>query len=307
MIKLSREKFQSARNFIMEHARPIDQALFSFFFEEGDKNKVLEALKKFQNEDGGFGNAIEPDFRLTISSPMATTIGLQVIKAVGISYEEKAVQAAIQYLIRSFDHEKQRWHAVPKEINQVPHAPWWEYNIEEDRCGVEGTWANPSAEIAGYLHQHHHFVPKEFLDHVTDVAFQEAVKLPEKIDMHDFLCYQRLLDALPEHQKGKIKAILQKSVRLTVSPDPKDWGGYAATPLHIVISPSSAFYKELQEEVEVNLDFEIKTINEDGSWKPNWSWFGQYEEEWKQAEREWAGHLTVMKLKTLKEFNRIEE
>ncbi|GAA0324207.1 hypothetical protein GCM10008967_13430 [Bacillus carboniphilus] len=306
MKKLSNEKFQLAKKFIKEQARPIDQALFSYVFEDENKEKVLEELKKFQNEDGGFGHAIEPDFRLQISSPMATTVGLQYARSVGATSREKIIEAAITYLLNSYNHQRQRWQALSKEVNEVPHAPWWSYNVETDACGVEETWANPSAEIVGYLHDHKSLVKESFLEEVTSLALEQLNHLPESIEMHDFLCYQRLVDSLHGEAEKKVKTRLRGSTRLTVTLNPAEWSGYSVRPLQIVHTPNSPFYDLLEHEVELNLQFEIDTIGEDGAWRPNWSWFGQYEEEWKKAEVEWAGYLTVSKLITLKNFDRIE-
>lgn len=303
---LSKEKFQLARKYILEHARPLDQALFTFHFEQGAQDKVIEELLPFQNQDGGFGNAIEPDFRLPTSSPMATTIGLQYLKDIQASANEPIVKDAISYLIDSFNLDKQRWKAVPKEINDFPHAPWWNFNSEEDRCGVEETWANPSAEIVSYLNQYHLLVDRKFLEHVNNLAVDQLKLLPEKIEMHDFLCYLRLLESVEGENFEIILQKLRGSARLTVTLQPEEWSGYGARPLQIVTSPSSPFYDSLMSELELNLDYEIESMTEVGSWKPNWSWFGQYDDEWKQAESDWTGYLTVQKLLTLKKFNRIE-
>ena len=76
-MQLQKARFESARGFVHERARPLDRALFSALFENGDAAAVSNALVAFRNEDGGFGNALEPDFRLPASSPMATSMALQ--------------------------------------------------------------------------------------------------------------------------------------------------------------------------------------------------------------------------------------
>src|SRR5690606_32729227 len=37
-------------------------ALFEYAFGEGSRERVWEELERYQNEDGGFGRALEPDF-----------------------------------------------------------------------------------------------------------------------------------------------------------------------------------------------------------------------------------------------------
>ena len=68
MKKLSETSFQKARSFIFEHGRILDQRLFEFHFEGRSNEAVLLALKKYQNKDGGFGKALEPDLRSPLSS-----------------------------------------------------------------------------------------------------------------------------------------------------------------------------------------------------------------------------------------------
>ena len=76
-MKLSKDAFSRAEDFIYSNARKLDARLFEYHFKEASKDELLEELRKYQNSDGGFGNAIEPDFRLAVSSAMATSVGLQ--------------------------------------------------------------------------------------------------------------------------------------------------------------------------------------------------------------------------------------
>ncbi len=306
-MKLSYENFQKSKLFVYENARELEKTLCRYYFEEGSKESVLEALAVYQNDDGGFGHSIEPDFRLEGSSPMGTAVALSIIKDLDVEAQHPVIKKAIYYLMESFDSEMKKWHAVPPEVNDVPHAIWWEYNPEKERSGVETTWANPNAEIVGYLHQYAENVPNEFLQYTTGLAIEKLYEIPEKLDMHDFFCYQILFEALPESSKGIVRDKLSKSVALTVASNPEEWGQYAAKPLQLVTSPNSYFYPFLKSEVALNLDYEINKLNPDGSWRPNWSWLGEYEDVWKQAEQEWSGHLTVKNLKTLYDFGRIEE
>ncbi|MGY5853921.1 MAG: hypothetical protein RTU92_10170 [Candidatus Thorarchaeota archaeon] len=74
-MKLSKEAFQRAQDFVHNHARTLDSTLMDYHLGHGSKEAVEDELAKYQNTDGGFGNAIEPDFRLRASSPMATSVG----------------------------------------------------------------------------------------------------------------------------------------------------------------------------------------------------------------------------------------
>ena len=54
MKRLTPAAFQSAKNFIMDQGRALDQRRFEFHFEAGSANAVLAALASYQNDDGGF-------------------------------------------------------------------------------------------------------------------------------------------------------------------------------------------------------------------------------------------------------------
>ena len=73
MNRLSRADFDRAKRFISAHARPLDRSLFVYHFQSGPADDVMAELVRFQNEDGGFGRGLEPDFRLGASSALATT------------------------------------------------------------------------------------------------------------------------------------------------------------------------------------------------------------------------------------------
>lgn len=60
---LSKQAFETARSFLRTRARRLDQAVFEYRFEGGSASAVLDALGEYQNPDGGFGRALEPDLR----------------------------------------------------------------------------------------------------------------------------------------------------------------------------------------------------------------------------------------------------
>lgn len=61
---LSKKAFDKASNFISTRGRPLEKAQFEFHFNNGSVEDVLLELGKFQNPDGGFGHAVEPDVRM---------------------------------------------------------------------------------------------------------------------------------------------------------------------------------------------------------------------------------------------------
>ncbi|MGM0863313.1 MAG: hypothetical protein ACQEWF_01390 [Bacillota bacterium] len=302
-MKLTTQQWNTAATYIKTHARPIEQKLFSFYFEEGSKEEAIKELSRFQNRDGGFGRSLEPDFRLDSSSPMSTTVGLQHAKDLKLSAEHPIVQKAMSYLEDTYDEEIKGWHAMSEEVNLVPHAPWWHFDTEKGHCGVQTTWANPNAEIVGYFHL---FCPEHpRLKEWTERAATELNKLSHPIEMHDFLCYDRLLSEMKGETESILYKILSSSVRKTVCTDPSRWNEYVAKPLQIASHPASPFYEALKEEVHMQLNVEIETQHQKGYWQPNWSWFGQYDETWPIAQEEWKGILTLGMLRVFAAYEGI--
>jgi len=65
------QAFQRAERWVKRSARPLEAARWDYAFNGGSRARVLDILAAFQNEDGGFGNALEPDYWLPSSSSIA--------------------------------------------------------------------------------------------------------------------------------------------------------------------------------------------------------------------------------------------
>jgi hypothetical protein len=65
-----------AKEFIYKNARLLDRKRYEFHFEGGTKEEVISVLRAYQNQDGGFGNALEPDIRCPQSQPVPTEMAL---------------------------------------------------------------------------------------------------------------------------------------------------------------------------------------------------------------------------------------
>jgi hypothetical protein len=301
---LTQESFSRAKAFVKDQARELDRRLFEHLFEDGKPEAVSGALSRYQNADGGFGQAIEPDFRLPASSPMATTIGLAVLRDLQASPGHPMVQKAIRYLLDTYDPARKGWISTPRQVNDFPHAPWWHFDEKNGKNGVE-SGANPGAEIVGYFHTWPELVPAGFLKEVTSAKLAYLETLPEKMEMHDLICFVRLAERLPNELLDPITGKLEKSLASVVARDAQAWASYGPQPLMYVSSPDSPFTGRIRSAVEANLDYLIDTQGADGSWSPNWSWGENYPEAWEQAKRDWQGQMTVDNLRKLQAFGRL--
>ena len=101
----------AAKQFILQNARPIDLAVYQYFFENGSNQAVMEELSKYQNEDGGFGHGLEPDYWNPNSSPIATNDAIITLFRVGaLDPNADMLKGIVRYLEShdSFDEDKKR-------------------------------------------------------------------------------------------------------------------------------------------------------------------------------------------------------
>ena len=311
MLKLTKAKFTAARNFILSSARPLERALFHFYFESGPAQEVLDELRHFQNADGGFGYGVEPDLPMADSSVINTVRCLQILAMVRAPSENPMVRDAVRYLLDAYDPETAVWEIVPRVVNRGPHAPWWHYDDEGQAAKWGGYLVNPRAEVLGCLYDFADLVPKNLIVSVTDLLLAHLESHPDMKDMHEIACYLELLEtrSLPEACCERLAVGLAQPVAGAVQRDPDKWDGYCLKPtgyMGVVRSPGSPFAGMLDAEVDLSLDYDIRRQQPDGSWHPNWTWGDAFPDAWKQARCAWQGILTVKMLKTLASFGRLE-
>jgi hypothetical protein len=308
MIKFSQAAFEKAKNYLYTNGRPLDQRRFEYHFDGGSQAAVLEAITAFQNDDGGFGRAIEPDLRTEASSVIGTSTAFGILREVDISARKSAVQLGIQYLLDSFEAEKGIWPIVPPEVENAPHAWWWSY---EDSAKNFGNFlVNPRAAIAGHMQHYCKLVPPDFLSKVKTAVLNELDNYTDEIAIYDFECYLGLAEADNLEEEDELK-IVQKLVKLlpkSMESDPSRWGSSLAfKPLVAAPMPNSALSEHIDEKlIQANLDLEISSQLEDGSWPLGWDWSPIDQAAWNAAERDWKGNIIVTKLRTFEAYGRLK-
>ena len=288
----------SSAAFVRAHARPLDRALFAHWFEGGPAGAVEAALVPFQNADGGFGNALEPDFRLPASSVLATTIALQYLGKIDAPDTAPLVADAIHYLNATFDPAVGGWAGVPPEVNDHPRAFWW--NWEGPPAAFPG---NPSAEVLGWLYRYRTHATPEVLAQAERAALA-AFAAATEVEWHEVLCWIRLFERAPAEVRAQLAPRLRDHVAAAVSLDPATWDEYSPRPLQFAPSPDAPFHDVVAPGIAADLDRLAGEREPDGGWSPPWSW-GRYEDVWPAARADWRGVLTVQNLRTLAAYGRV--
>ncbi|MCA9970083.1 MAG: hypothetical protein KC425_07705 [Anaerolineales bacterium] len=303
-MQLSRDRFEQAVAFIHATAREVDKALFAYEFEGGPATAVLAALAAYQNDDGGFGLGLEPDFRMPASSPMATSVALQVATAVAAPAEHPLVAGAIAYLIDSFEADHAYWPATSPAVNEAPHAFWW--HVDDPQPPTEAQWPNPSAELVGYLHRYASWVAAPLLAQATARAranlAHSAIISGDEVQKYNILCWQRAMPHLPADLAAEVAATIRATYAHWAPDSPEAFGEMSVVPF--APGPDAILARQFPALVDALLDAEIGRQAADGGWWPGWHW-GQYADVWPVAEREWAGKLTLENLLALRAFGKL--
>lgn len=309
MAIMTLESYMAARAYVMAHGRPLDQSRFAFHFGNGAATQVIRALSAYRNEDGGFGQALEPDLRTTASSAIATATALGVLREVDASGQAPLVLAAVRYLVNSIDGVRKVWPIVPPAVEDAPHAPWWSYAESEDT--FDGFRINPRASLVGHIY---HFTAGEgalgkLLGEVSASLLDAVTNAPDDaLGMHDFLAILDLLEAdhVPESLRRPLIEKLRRAAPGTVVTDPTRWGEYGLLPLQAAPEPNAPLASAIDRRaIDANLDYLIEQQMADGSWPLAWSWAYVDADAWAQAEREWKGFHAVNHLRWLTAYDRI--
>jgi len=298
--------FEKARAFMYRNARPLDLARFQYHFENGSKEAVLNILSYYQNEDGGFGHAVEADCWNPNSIPLHSNTASEIIREIDVMDSQQPV---IQGLLKWYESGKhfngKSWEITVESNNDYPHAPWW--HTESVSCCH--TDYNGTAQIAGFI--------ARYADKGSDIfklgvrIANEAIEAlsPDEIrDMHTCVCYMRMAELF---EKGKateyipfdeLKEKLHISINKLIVTDTSKWSGYVCQPSCFINSKESEYYLANKEIADYECKHIINTQLADGSWNIGWTWGGNYPDEWAISKNWWKGQWIIQNLLYLKGF-----
>ena len=306
MLKLSKKTFIEINSYINKEARDLEKAVFNYCFNDAKGDDILDALKKYQNPDGGFGKGIESDFWLVNSSPMATSIGLKYLNFLGeYGRSQEMIAKAVEYLEAAFDSKRNGWYSVPSTINDYPHAPHWEYRSDIGMTVIDCSWGNPTAELIGYLYRYREYLSKLDIFSLLNYTIDKLIERTDFNSEHEIFCYIRMYNIIDEKYSVQIEDSLELAVSQLINVDEEQWTDYVPMPLKFIELDSKNFFGIDSKSIDKNLDYLIAELEENKKILPTWEW-DDYLDEWETAKTEWIGHLTLEALLALKKFNRIE-
>lgn len=313
MRKLSEKSFEEIRKWVYQNARLFELTRWKYEFEHGSKEEVLSALSLYQNEDGGFGNALEPDNWNPNSSPYTTLYAIDILKDINATDSSHPImKGIIKYLDGGDHYDENGWLFSIPSNNEYPHAPWWTYDREANQYESIGV----SAGIASFI--------IEFIDPNTQLykkALSVIDRLILKLNSTDnygdmgakgYITLKNTLHKLGLAGKYDMEVVsdsIRKIVYDSIERDVSKWAYYGKRPSDYIFSPDSEFYKENEDIMQKELDYTIDTRPENGVWGITWSWFDlndTYPKEFAISENWWKSDVAIRKLKLLRNFDRLD-
>ena len=247
---------EAARRFIAESARPFEKAVFEVLCRHASAENALAELRTFQNENGGFGHALEADNWNPHSNPIATNDA--VIWLFRMNCLESAadiVNGIVRYLKShdSFDEREKRWLFAIDSNKDYPHAIWW----EKKGTGIDGF--NPSVSLAAFM------VCYGDGDPLYAKILQNAVQFLEgadKLGGDPLKCYLLAFELL--RKKGaedivdleKLKKLISDSILKSICFDTEKYGvEYVTAPSDLFCGTYTEFVSEsLRPVIRAELD-----------------------------------------------------
>jgi hypothetical protein len=280
------ELFTAARDFVRTDGRLVERRLFATLFEGADPSGVVDALRGYQNADGGFGHALEPDKRCPESLGLDTETAFDILLAAG-ARDDEMLRRACDWLqsVATPEGAVALCDPVIENYPRAEHMGPWTYQPS----------LNPTAGLVGRLYalgfehpwrdQAAAWCAKTLADGLPD----EAHSVHETMEYLEYGPDEVDLDAIRD-QLPKV------SYYRADAADPE----YGVTPLHFAPTPNSVWRPLFtDEQVAGHLDRLIADQQPDGGWAITWEPPGA------AAELEYRGVETVRALRVLKAYDRL--
>jgi len=203
-MKLNQHTFSTVKNHIYNEGRLLERRMFELVFGDGTPEEFLSALRAYMNNDGGFGNGIEPDLRTPKSNAISVETALCLIDIANV-HDGTIVREIAHWVSRSLNQNGWISHPVD-EIKKYPHQPWWE-NTDDKRI----------LSISGLLNK---LGVESILDEERIRQYALTLDLPEEINIYDYPLFVYALyhhdferrDEILDHYKQGMEVFLKNNM-----------------------------------------------------------------------------------------------
>lgn len=309
MTKLSQEDYKEIKTWVYRNARPLEYALWNYHFEGESVDTVLSALKTYQNEDGGFGNAIEPDNWNLESTPYGADYVINILRSVHFyDISHPIYQGIFAYLNHTEYQGPEGWFFTVPHNDLYPHGIWWTFDDEANRKNQNiGITASISGFIIRYADKHTELYDKAM--GYANMLF-ERLKADKSFGDMGLLGFCALYTDLSaaglqdvfdlSFLKEETCALIEEHFHEYV------WNNHQDM-VTVLPNPSIYYYPGHEQAVSDAIDELIRIRPQNGVWGIPWEWYdnGKYTKEFAISENWWKASKAIEKLLFLKEYNRL--
>ncbi|MGO8729740.1 MAG: hypothetical protein ACLQK8_24135 [Streptosporangiaceae bacterium] len=286
--------FAAGDLFLLRQARLLERRLFAACFLGQSLSRVIDALRGYQNDGGGFGHALEPDKRCPASLPVDVEAAFQALATVGAT-DRKMVLRACDFLAAAAA-EAGAGGGVPLAfpvIESFPRAEHW----------TEWTYQpglNPTAGLAGLLYQLG--VEHPWREQATRYCWEKIESGGATDFVHTLAEVLVFLEHVPDRDRANACAAdlagqLAKVPGLHLDPGAP---GYGLTPLQLAPAADSRWRRLFtDEQISAHLDQLERSQQADGGWPVSWQPPSE------ASLLEWRGIVTLQALRTLTSYGRL--
>lgn len=308
MKTLNSQSFEEIQRWIYRNARPLDLALWQYHFENGSQEAVLSILSNYQNCDGGFGNAIDPDSWNPDSTPYNVQFVIGILRSIDFLDTTHPIYQEMFHYLENTEHKADYgWFFVIPSNNNYPHAIWWDYNEPDNIFQSIGITAILSGFILRYgdkqsnLYKMAAEYTKRLIKNLSittnfgDMGIKGYCKLFDDLEgaglIEEFEC-QDLYKKIDDLVREKIH---------------NEKNNFMANPMEFILSPANRLYEEYKQQIDENLDQIIDERPSGSVWGIPWEWYNgnKYPKAFAISENWWKSFNTTDKLLQLNRFGRL--
>ncbi len=273
------------------NGRLIDRHRFALHFRGGPAAPVLAALRAYENADGGYGHALEPDLRGEGSQPVPAQHALDFLDQAGAN-DDPAVARIGDYLASITGDDGGVPFVLPS-VRGAPRGPWWQ--TPDDPPGS----INPTGTLAGKLYRAGAAHP--WLGPAAAFCWRFLEDADAELGPYDVLSILTFLDHVPDRDRAEAAfARHRDALAASVASGASD-EGEKHNPLDFAPAPDGLGRRLFTDDVvDAHLDALIEAQGEDGGWDIGFL-------VWTPVTRfEWRGYTTVERLRTLQAYGRLK-
>jgi hypothetical protein len=308
MKKLSKQAIEEIRQWVYCNARPLELELWRYHFEHGNKEAVISVLMNYQNRDGGFGHAIDPDNWNPDSSPYNVSFAIDILRSIDFYDITHPIYEKLFHYLENTEHKADYgWFFTIPSNEYQPHACWWDYNANDNVFQSIGI----TAMLSGFILRYGKGCPKLY-QMAMNYARQLIEKLQTTTEFGDIGVkgYIKLMDDIEGAGLTKefnFQSFYEKLREVVNSKI--DINNFMVNPLGFIWTPESKFYEDNKSVVHTELDQIIDQRPAAGVWGIPWEWYNdnKYPKAFAISENWWKSFKAIEIILLLKAFGRLEE